>query len=165
MRQLEELHPHLMHQEAPLAVNGMTIGAPVEHLDLATVIKVSQAISGEIVLQKLIDKLMRTTIEQAGAERGLLILLHGGEPRIEAEGKTVADALVVKVDEQPVTPMALPESVLHFVLRVRENVILEDAVAQPSFAEDPYIRERKAFYSLPATDHAGQADRRTLSGE
>ncbi|WOH57564.1 AAA family ATPase [Bradyrhizobium sp. BWC-3-1] len=144
VRQLEELHPHLMHQEPPLAVNGMTIGAPVEQLDLATVIKVSQAISGEIVLQKLIDKLMRTTIEQAGAERGVLILLHGDEPRIEAEGKTVADALVIKVDEQPVTPMALPESVLHFVLRVRENVVLEDAVVQPSFAEDPYIRERKA---------------------
>ena len=49
-----------------------TIGAPVEHLDLATVIKVSQAVSGEIVLEKLIDTLMRTAIEQAGAERGLL---------------------------------------------------------------------------------------------
>ena len=47
-----------------------TIGAPVEHLDLATVIKVSQAVSGEIVLEKLIDTLMRTAIEQAGAERG-----------------------------------------------------------------------------------------------
>ena len=51
-----------------------TIGAPVEQLDLATVIKVSQAVSGEIVLEKLIDTLMRTAIEQAGAERGLLIL-------------------------------------------------------------------------------------------
>ncbi|WP_354037154.1 AAA family ATPase [Bradyrhizobium sp. S3.2.6] len=144
VRQLDELHPHLNHEETTLAVNGMRIGAPVEHLDLATVTKVSQAISGEIVLQKLIDTLMRTAIEQAGAERGLLILLDGGEPRIEAEATTVADALLVKVDEQPVTPMALPESVLHFVLRVRENVILEDAAAQPSFAEDPYIRERKS---------------------
>ena len=48
-----------------------TIGAPVEQLDLATVIKVSQAVSGEIVLEKLIDTLMRTAIEQAGAERGV----------------------------------------------------------------------------------------------
>lgn len=144
VRQLDELNPHLSHEETTPAVNGMRIGAPVEHLDLATVTKVSQAISGEIVLQKLIDTLMRTAIEQAGAERALLILLHGGEPRIEAEAATVADALLVKVNEQPVTPMALPESVLHFVLRVRENVILEDAAAEPSFAEDPYIRERKA---------------------
>ncbi|UFW88343.1 AAA family ATPase [Bradyrhizobium barranii] len=144
VRQLDELNQHLSHEETTLAVNGMRIGAPVEHLDLATVTKVSQAISGEIVLQKLIDTLMRTAIEQAGAERGLLILLDEGEPRIQAEATTVADTLLVNVDEQPVTPMALPESVLHFVLRVRENVILEDAAAQPSFAEDPYIRERKA---------------------
>lgn len=47
--------------------------APVELLDLATVIKVSQAISGDTVLEKLIDTLMRTAIEHAGAERGLLI--------------------------------------------------------------------------------------------
>jgi len=51
-----------------------TIETPVGHLDLATVIKVSQAVSGEIVLEKLIDTLMRTAIEHAGAERGLLIL-------------------------------------------------------------------------------------------
>ena len=55
-----------------------TIGAPVEQLDLATVIKVSQAVSGEIVLEKLIDALMRTAIEHAGAERGLLILAARG---------------------------------------------------------------------------------------
>ena len=62
-----------------------TIEAPVEHLDLATVIKVSQAVSGEIVLGKLIDTLMRTALEQAGAERGLLIFSRGAEPRIAAE--------------------------------------------------------------------------------
>ena len=55
--------------------------ASVEHLDLATVIKLSQAILGEIVLEKLIDRLMRTAIEHAGAERGLLILARGdGQP-------------------------------------------------------------------------------------
>ena len=49
-----------------------TIGEPVEHLDLATVLKVSQAVSGEIVLEKLVETLLRTAIEHAGAERGLL---------------------------------------------------------------------------------------------
>ena len=56
-----------------------TIQTPVEHLDLATVIKVSEAVSGEIVLERLIDTLMRTAIEHAGAERGLLILPRGEE--------------------------------------------------------------------------------------
>jgi GAF domain-containing protein len=65
-----------------------TIGASVEQLDLATVIKVSQAVSGEIVLEKLIDTLMRTAIEQAGAERALLILVRGGAQGIAAEATT-----------------------------------------------------------------------------
>ena len=84
VRQLDELYPHL-RTEGPAPAPTSTIGTPVEHLDLATVIKVSQAVSGEIVLEMLIDTLMRTAIEQAGAERGLLILLRGAEPRIEAE--------------------------------------------------------------------------------
>ena len=66
VRQLDELYPHLREGE-PAPGPASTIGAPVESLDLATVIRVSQAISGEIVLEKLIDTLMRTAIEQAGA--------------------------------------------------------------------------------------------------
>jgi hypothetical protein len=50
-----------------------------ELLDLATVIKVSQAVAGEMVLEKLIDGLMRAAIEHAGAERGLLILPRGDD--------------------------------------------------------------------------------------
>ena len=76
VRQLDQLHPHLRQEERAPGATGM-IAAPVEHLDLATVIKVSQAVSGEIVLEKLIDTLMRTAIEQAGAERGLLIVPRG----------------------------------------------------------------------------------------
>ena len=78
VRQLEQLYPHLREEE-PAPGPTSTIGAPVEHLDLATVIKVSQAVSGEIVLEKLIDTLVRTAIEHAGAERGLLIFPRGVE--------------------------------------------------------------------------------------
>jgi PAS domain S-box-containing protein len=143
VRQLDELYPHLREQEPALAPTS-TIGAPVDHLDLATVIKVSQAISGEIVLEMLIDTLMRTAIEQAGAERGLLIRSRGAEARIEAEATTGGDPIVVQLREQPVTAGVLPESVLHYVLRTRESVILDDAAAQQPFAMDPYFSQRRA---------------------
>ena len=143
VRQLDELYPHLREEEPAPSLTS-TIGAPVEHLDLATVIKVSQAISGEIVLQRLIETLMRTAIEQAGAERGLLILLRGAEPRIEAEATTNGDTVLVQQCGRPVTAAVLPKSVLHYVMRTRENVIVDDAAAQPPFADDPYIRERQA---------------------
>src|SRR5262249_38570098 len=69
-RQLDQLHPQLRRDERAPGPTG-TIEAPVEQLDLATVIKVSQALSGEMVLEKLIDRLMRAALERAGAERGL----------------------------------------------------------------------------------------------
>ena len=61
------------------------IAVPVENLDLATVIKVSQSVSGELVLEKLIDRLMRAAIEHAGAQRGLLINPRNDGLTIEAE--------------------------------------------------------------------------------
>src|SRR6202040_1388543 len=143
VRQLDELYPHLREQE-PAPASTSTIGTSVENLDLATVIKVSQAVSGEIVLETLIDTLMRTAIEQAGAERGLLIFPRGSEPRIEAEATTGGDTVAVQLRDQPVTADVLPETVLHYVLRTRESVILDDAAAQSPFAADSYIRERQA---------------------
>jgi PAS domain S-box-containing protein len=143
VRQLDELYPPL-REEKPAPAPTSTIGAPVEHLDLATVIKVSQAVSGEIVLETLIDTLMRTAIEQAGAERGLLIISRGAEPRIEAEATTGGDKVVVQLRDQTVTASVLPESVLHYVLRTRESVILDDAAVLSPFAADPYLRERRA---------------------
>jgi PAS domain S-box-containing protein len=142
VRQLDEMYSHRREQE-PAPAPTSTIGASVEHLDLATVIKVSQAISGEIVLETLIDTLMRTAIEQAGAERGLLILQRGAEPRIEAEA-TTGGTVIVQLRDQAVSSGVLPESVLHYVLRTRESVILDDAAARSPFAADPYLRERHA---------------------
>jgi signal transduction histidine kinase/GAF domain-containing protein len=120
-----------------------TIARPVEHLDLAAAIRVSQAVSGEIVLEKLIDTLMRTAIEQAGAERGLLIRPRGVEQRIKAEATTSGDAVIVQLRDEQAGAAALPESTLHYVLRTGESVTLDDAAARSSFGEDPYIRERQ----------------------
>jgi PAS domain S-box-containing protein len=142
VRQLQELYPHLREEE-PAPGPTSTIGTSVEHLDLATVIKVSQAVSGEIVLEKLIDTLMRTAIEHAGAERGLLILPHGEEHRIAAEAETGRDKVEVQLRQRLVTPAELPESLLRYVVRTQESVILDDASLQNRFSEDEYVRQRR----------------------
>src|SRR5260370_38027991 len=132
------------------------MGEAVERLDLATVINVSQAVSGEVARDKLLDQVMRTAIEQAGAERGLLILPKGGEPRIAAEATTGGDAVTVHLLDRRASAAVLPESVLHYVLRMQESVILDDATAQPLFAADPYIRRRQArsILCLPLLNQA-----------
>ena len=155
VQQLDQLYPQLRQDErAPAPAD--TIGAPVEHLDLATVMKVSQAVSGEIVLEKLLDTLMRTAIEQAGAERGLLILPRGAGQGIEAEATISGDTIVVRLCDEAVAEAALPEAVLHYVLRTREGVILDDAAAETAFSADPYIRQHgaRSILCLPLLNQA-----------
>src|SRR5438270_4510821 len=119
-------------------------GASVEQLDIGSVVKASQAVSGEIVLDRLIETLLRLALEQAGAERGLLILLRGDSPRIEAEARTDRMTVEVTLRQETVTPADLPESLLHTVIRTRESVILDDASAQNPFSADEYLRQRRA---------------------
>ena len=143
VRQLDQLHGHLRGEPAPPHATS-TISTPVEQLDLATVIKVSHAVSGEMVLEKLIDRLMRTAIEHAGAGRGLLILLRGDELRMAAEATTSGDTVIVSPREATVAAAALPESIAHYVVRTRESVILNDASAENLFSADPYVRRHHA---------------------
>jgi PAS domain S-box-containing protein len=155
VRQLDQLYPYLRTEEAAPAPTG-TIGALVEQLDLATVIKVSQTVSGEMVLEKLLDTVMRTAMEHAGAERAVLMLSHGGEQRIVAEATTSRDALVVQLRDEPVTAALLPETIVHYVLHTQESVILDDAAILNPFSTDPYIAERHArsVLCLPLTNQA-----------
>jgi PAS domain S-box-containing protein len=141
VRQLDDLYPGLTEEQRAISPN-ITIGMPIEHLDIGTVIKISQAVSGEMDLDKLINTLMLTAIEHAGASRGLLILLRGNEPQIEAEAVTNGETVIVRRREAVVG--AVPESIVQYVARTRENVILDDAEAQNPFSADAYIRERHA---------------------
>jgi PAS domain S-box-containing protein len=143
VRQLEQLYPQIRADKSVSDATA-TIHAPVEHLDLATVIKVSEAVSGEIVLERLIDTLMRTAIEHAGAERGLLILPRGDDYRIEAEVTTGSEKVDVVLRQACVTASDLPESVFRYVLRTKDSVLLHDASGQSSFSEDSYVLERHA---------------------
>ena len=143
VRQLEQLYPHLRDAPVPASPTA-TIGAPVEQLDVGTVLKAAQAVSGEIVLGELIKTLMRIAVEHAGAERGLLILFPGDEPRIAAEATTGRGQVEVTLRQTAVSPAELPESVLHYVIRTRESVILDDALAQNPFSADEYICQKHA---------------------
>jgi predicted ATPase len=143
VKQLDELYPHLQ-EERFLTSNAATIGAPVGQLDAATVVKASQAISSEIVLSKLIEKLMRIAVEHAGAERGLLILLRGDEPQIEADAATGHGRVEVTVRQAAITQDELPQSALQYVIRTRERVVLDDASAANLYSEDEYVRTKRA---------------------
>ena len=146
VKQLDERYPRLHEERLPTSTTSTTstIGTPVRQLDVETVVKASQALSSEMVLSKLIETLMQIAVEHAGAERGLLILLRGDEPQIEAEATTGHGRAKVSVRQAAVTPSDLPKSALHYVIRTREPVVLDDASVGNLYSEDEYVRAKRA---------------------
>jgi predicted ATPase/signal transduction histidine kinase/GAF domain-containing protein len=142
VRQLVQLHPELREEPTPAPVAAM-FDAAVAQLDVGAVVKASHAISSEIVLDRLIETLMTIALEDAGAERGLLLLLQGDAPQIEAEAITRHGRVEVTVQQAPVTSAALPQSALQYVLRTRERVVLDDASASGGYGEDEYVRQAR----------------------
>jgi GAF domain-containing protein len=77
------------------------------------------------------------------AERGLLILFPGDEPRIFAEATTGGGRVEVTLHQTTVSSAEVPESMLHTVIGTRESVILDDALAQKPFSADDYLLQRR----------------------
>jgi predicted ATPase/class 3 adenylate cyclase/tRNA A-37 threonylcarbamoyl transferase component Bud32 len=113
-------------------------------LDLPSVLKASQAISGEIVLDSLLSKMMRILIENAGAERGVLILDKDGAWAIEAEGTIESEEVTVlqSIFLDATSNVPLPLSVINYVVRTRQTIVLSDATQEGQFMQDPYIVTR-----------------------
>jgi PAS domain S-box-containing protein len=143
--QLDQGHPRV-RQQAPLVLKPI-VETPVVQFDLATVIKMSLAVAGEIVLEKLIETLMVIAVEHAGADRGLLLLPRGSRYWIEAGATSGRDGVRVRLVETPATPSELPLLILEQVIRTQSQVILDDARGQSVFADDEYI-SRKRVRSL-----------------
>ncbi|WP_254508235.1 trifunctional serine/threonine-protein kinase/ATP-binding protein/sensor histidine kinase [Anatilimnocola floriformis] len=132
-------------------VASSTIDTPVIQMDAEAVIKASQTLSSEMNLPSLIEKLLRLAVEYAGAQRGLLILLHADGPYIEAEANSWHDSVEISIRHERVSSTDLPQSTLQFVLRTHERVILNDASSSQSQSEDEYIRHKgpKSVLCLP----------------
>ncbi|HAZ49209.1 MAG TPA: serine/threonine protein kinase [Cyanobacteria bacterium UBA11369] len=108
-------------------------------LDLVTVMKASQAISSEIELDKLMAALMQAVIENAGAQKGFLILSRDEKlivaARASAEGKEIALHQSIPVEEFE----ELPVTAINYVARLRQDLVLNHAAKSGEFIRDRYI--------------------------
>ncbi|HEY9908227.1 MAG TPA: ATP-binding protein, partial [Thermosynechococcaceae cyanobacterium] len=115
--------------------------------------KASQTISSEILLPNLLQTLIQIVIEQAGAELGYLLLNSNGTPELAAqvnlrEGTPNSPPTSAHLS---INSQVIPQSVLNYVLRTQETVILEDATAQTIFSEDEYViqQQPRSLLCLP----------------
>ncbi|AYG62121.1 AAA family ATPase [Rhizobium jaguaris] len=121
-------------------VNGKRtiLGSETQQLDMAAVLTMSQAVSGEIVLDRLVERLMITVVEHSGAVRGLLLLPKRAEMRIVAEALTNDEGVAVRLEG---FERKLPETIISYVTRTQEVVLLDDARRAELFSSDPYVEE------------------------
>ena len=149
-RQLERRYPQLW--EAPLLAPTTTFSTGAQSLDILSVIQASQAISGEIILDALLKTLMRVVLENAGARRGSLLLAEEEDLFIRARAEVRGTETIVEVTPPTVASAAsLPLSILTFVKRTREHVVLSDAAAPGPYAGDEYIKHEhsRSILCLP----------------
>lgn len=114
-----------------------------EKFDITAIIKASQAISREIVLENLLKKLMKILIQNVGAQRGCLILNQNNSLIIEMEGSiSELNSLVTK-------PVSLEKyhniakSVVNYAATTNQNIVLKDASKENMFLHDTYIHKNK----------------------
>ena len=113
-----------------------------EKLDFISVMKASQTISSEIVIERLLDQLMKIIIENAGAQKGVLILEVDGKLRIEAElameQKNAEVLLSIPLENSDNIPL----SVVNYVARTQKTIVLDNAFKEGNFRNDPLILSR-----------------------
>ncbi|NEP55490.1 MAG: AAA family ATPase [Symploca sp. SIO2G7] len=126
-------------------------------LDLNTVLKASQAISGEIKQENLLQNLMKIVIENAGAQKGFLILSREGNWVVEAQG-TVDSNQVTVLQSMPIESVnpdnsipILPTTIINYVARTQENIVLNNAAQEGQFINDSYIiaKQSKSILCTP----------------
>ncbi|HYX14596.1 MAG TPA: AAA family ATPase [Nostoc sp.] len=161
VQNLERRYPQLLELRSERTRTGKvdpteSAATKVEALDLETVLKASHAIASEILLDKLLAKLMTILIENAGAQTGYLILPTQDEWRVEAMGsignETVAVLQSIPLESKSAdsTPY-LPTALINYVVRTQESVILDNAAQLGNFQSEPWIVQQQSKSILCAT--------------
>ena len=163
VKQLEEEYPQYLlgisnqNKSKGLSTTISTTGNDGAVLDLTTILKASQAISGEIKLENLLQNLMKIVIENAGAQKGCLILEQEGNWVIEAQGTIDQETInilqsipIESIDHDNSIPI-LPTSIINYVARTKGTIVLNDATSEGQFTNDYYIvdKETKSILCTP----------------
>jgi len=122
-----------------------------DSLDLAAFIKASQAVSGEIELERLLSTLMEVVMENAGASKCALILSEGDNLDLTI---TVVSSSSTSTEFPSIcleSSYDVPITLINYVKRTREILVIDDAMAVVSLAADSYIirEEPKSLLSIP----------------
>ncbi len=151
---LESLYPELSEQpSSPIAsATNRFVYADKSLLDLETVMQASQVLAGEIVLENLLERLMQVALINAGGHKASLIMANDADLTVEITTWVSDNNTEYRFESIPLEQsMDIPVSVVQYVARTQENLVLNDAVNEDIFTQDEYIlREQpKSVLCIP----------------
>ena len=118
-------------------------------LDTNTVLRAAQTISGEIVLDRVLTKLLRLALEHAGAQKACMLLRSDGRLQVEAiAGVDGGTTRRVSPPEPLESSNDVPISVVQFVTRTNKTLVLTDATQEDVFTQDDYIKRMQPLSVL-----------------
>ncbi|MBW4614576.1 MAG: AAA family ATPase [Desmonostoc vinosum HA7617-LM4] len=126
-----------------------------DSLDLASVIKASQALSGEIEFEQLLSTLMEVVMENAGASKSALILARGNKSNLTVTAISLSSKYQLIKTEFPSIRLEsssdVPITLINYIKRTREIFVVDNAMVVPSLAADSYIirEEPKSLLAIP----------------
>lgn len=132
--------------EPPVRETGATgtaAGTLAHQIDVGAVVGAARALSSEIVLERLIEVLLRTVLEYAGAQRCVLALCSHEALHIEAQASVEGATVSVALGRTPLADAQVPIQLLQTVLRTRSRIALDDAIQDDTFSRDPYVQENR----------------------
>jgi histidine kinase len=144
-------HPHARALELRARELGGTVqGVGSTHsrpavattLDFATVVKASNTLANDLVLDSLLAKIMAIIVENTGAQSGAIVLESGGELLLHVSWQG-GRAVTVPGGVALAAARDLPEGIIRYVTRTAEHLVLDDASRHPTFRAEPYVRERR----------------------
>ncbi|WP_437991540.1 AAA family ATPase [Sorangium sp. So ce145] len=137
--------PHLRLEGRPDQSTSVTVTSTHDDavLDLLSVVKASQAVASEIVLERLLENLMTIVLENVGAQSGMLAVARGDALFVEVEGTFQPKQVYVLKSAPVVSFSRAPLSIISYVQRTQKAILLDNAAEEARFSADPYIREMR----------------------
>jgi len=158
VRDLQEQYPQFFmakssgSTQTAVTVSSTTSGGTVTAaLDLTSILKASQTLSQEMALDSLVAKLIKLAVENAGAEKGYLLMERDEQWWvIEGCGTSDSDAasavwrsISLETAGDSSETAVLSQAIVNYVIRTKESVVLSNAAKAGNFTHDAYIRKQQ----------------------
>jgi PAS domain S-box-containing protein len=124
-------------------------------LDFDSIVKAMRVLSESIVLSDLLAHMMDIVMENAGAQRGAIILKKKGEWFVEALSEIETDQASILISTPLEKSNFLPQGVIHYVINSGKNLYLAHACEEERFINDNFIQQQqtKSILCLPLKFH------------